>query len=329
MASANSINKTYSLSLISKDIWKNINSLTQENIKQGTLPYIENNPYPQDLNLVNESHLGDINKIQLELGASLMNAKSLEWVFAADAEMIGLELKQNSNGFFMQKNLSRNGDASTDVQFAFLKDQFTPESIKKLFNPSYLESLSKNTESLEKIKKISHQFIINMDEYNRGERENFLIKEKKENLKNNLNNDYLKEKIRETTQKITHSYDNNQKKVFDHLQNYYLKQITGFGTYKLTEENKKSILQAFKEISIVETPRLTELLTESFVLADRKTHYEFAKENIYSELDKTKSVSVLTPSLEQNKEQTRKDKSQEKLRDRDRTLRPHHTRGRQ
>mgnify|MGYP007119906643 CR=1 FL=1 len=104
MASANSINKTYSLSLISKDIWKDINSLAQENIKQGTLPYIENNPYPQDLNLVNESHLGDINKIQLELGASLVNAKSLEWVFAADAEMIGLELKQNSNGFFMQKN---------------------------------------------------------------------------------------------------------------------------------------------------------------------------------------------------------------------------------
>ena len=166
-------------------------------------------------------------------------------------------------------------------------------------------------------------------EGNRGERENLLIKAKKENLKNNLNNDYLKEKIRETTQKITHSYDNNQKKVFDHLQNYYLKQITGFGTYKLTEENKKSILQAFKELSIVETPRLTELLTESFVLADRKTHYEFAKEKIYSERDKSKSVSVLTPSLEQNKEQTRNEKSQEKLRDRDRTLRPHHTRGRQ
>lgn len=325
---ASEITKTYSIEHISQNVWKEINLLTQDNIKQDTLPYLENNPYPQDLNLVNESHLDDMNKIQLELGAALINAKSLEWVFGADAEMIGLELKEGANGFLMHKNITRDGSTSNDVQFAYLKDQFTEESIKRLFEPNYIETLSSDNESLKKIKKVIHNFIINMDEYNRGERESSLIQMRKENLKNNINNDYLKNKIRETTQNITQSYDNNQKRIFEHLQNYYLKQITGFGTYKLSEDTKKSILQAFKELSVIDTPRLTELLTNSFLLADRKTHYEFAAEKIYSELDKKQNISVIVPSLEQNKEQTI-EKSQEKLRDRDRTLRPHHTRGRQ
>ena len=100
--------KTYSTSVLLKDVWKEINNLVQENIIKGTLPYLVNKPYPQDSNLVTTNHLGDINKIELELTAASIGAKSLEWIFEADAEMIGLELKENATGIILTANVNRN-----------------------------------------------------------------------------------------------------------------------------------------------------------------------------------------------------------------------------
>ena len=325
-----SVIKSYPVTVISQDIWKEINTLTQENIKNDTLPYLKNNPYPQDMNLANGTHLGDINKINLELNASLNGSKSLEWIFGADAEIIELELNKNiGKDIVFYKNISRDGNIECDAQRVFLLDQFTTESKNKLFEPDLdkrFANYDKETQGI--IKTIIHNVIKNIDEYNRGEREASLIQQKKQNIRQNLDNDFLKQKIKDRTQEITSDYDKNQKIVFDHLQNYYLKQLTGFGTYNLTNEQKNTILQSFKELTLIDTPRLAETLTNSFLLTDRKTHYEFTQEKIFSEIDKNKELQVVSPEI--TKKQPAQAKiSKDKLRDRDRTLRPQHTRGRQ
>lgn len=322
--------KTLPLSILTKDIWQQINSLTEQNIKEGVLPYLNDQPLPQDMNMVNGSHLGDLNKIELELKASLSSSSSLEWIFGADAEIIGLELDKTKklSDMIVSKNINRNGSVEYDAQYAYLLDDFTNESKKRLFEPDLDQIFGHLPENLQKqIKKVVQNIITNIDEYHRGERETPLIKQKKQNVKDNVSNEFLKGKIKETTQQITNNYDKNQKQVFDHLQNYYLTQITGFKTYQLNEQQKEQLLQSFKELSVVDTPRLTETLTNSYLLAERKTHYEFEKEQIYSQDDKTKDIKVQTPQTSNNITVENEQKSKDKLRDRDRTLRPQHTRG--
>lgn len=317
--------ETYPSSVMSKDVWKNINYLTQENIKNGSLPYLTT-PYPQDTDLVRGSHLGDMRKVLLELNASLIGAKSLEWLFGADAEIVGLELKKGQKTIPFEGNVLRNGTEAKDFQSVYLLDQFTEESKNKLFSPDLdklLSSIEDNTRQL--IKTVAHKIVKNIDEYNRGSTETSLRKQKKENLRNNIENKAIQEQIKDVTAELVSNYDTNQKKIFEHLQNYYLQQLTGFKTFELANEKKEEILKAFKEVSLVETPRLTELLSNSFILADRKTHKEFSKERLFSELDKSEELKVIAP---RGKEKHHK-MSKDKLRDRDRTLRPQITRGRE
>ena len=325
--------RTYPASEASRDIWKSINSLTQRNISEGSLPYLQDNPLPQDMNLVNGSHLSDIGRIELELAGSLAGAKSLEWVFGADAEIIGLELKSPNDGpVVISKNLDRGGKSGSgiDCQNAYLLDQFTDESKTRLFDPNLTQILSgvtdENTQS--KLKTIVHNIIKNMDEYHRGERELPLIRQKRTNLKNNISNDLLQQKIREKTQDLTSGYNTSQKVVFDHLQNYYLKQLTGLSTYNLSNEQRDKISKSFKELSMVDTPRLAEVLASSFLLSDRKTHYEFEQEQIYTLEDKSKKRDTLVPQAAKMRfGRKTQEKKKDKLRDRDRTLRPQHSRG--
>lgn len=326
--------KTYPSTVASQDIWKNINLLTQRNISEDTLPYLQENPLPQDMNLVNGNHLSDISRIELELAGSVAGAKSLEWVFGADAEIIGLELKPNGgDAVVISKHIDRGeGSSRIDCQNAYLFDQFTEESRARLFDPNLsqiLEGLS-DENARARIKTIVHNVINNMDEYHRGERELPLIRQKRNNLKQNIGNNFIQQKIREQTQNLTSGYNTNQKMVFDHLQNYYLQQLTGLSTYNLDDETKARLSKTFKELSVMNTSHLAEVLASSFLLSDRKTHYEFEQEQIYFLDDKTKQRNTLVPlaaKMRPSRKEQNQDKKKDKLRDRDRTLRPQHSRG--
>ena len=79
---------------------------------------------------------------------------------------------------------------------------------------------------------------------------------------------------------------------------------------------------------MVYTPRLAEVLASSFLLSDRKTHYEFEQEQIYTLEDKSKKRDTLVPQAAKMRfGRKTQEKKKDKLRDRDRTLRPQHSRG--
>lgn len=127
--------KTYSLKIAAMDIYKTVNSLMAENIRNGTVPYFMKNPLPQDINIVNGRHSGDINKILIELKAAKIGAKSLRWIYGADASLLGLELKANgTNPNFDTKplicfaNIKKNS-SELDAQCVYLLDQFSDKSI--------------------------------------------------------------------------------------------------------------------------------------------------------------------------------------------------------
>jgi len=215
--------KTYSLGVMSSDIYENITSLAIANVKQGTLPYVKSLPLPQDMNIVNGRHLGDINKIQLELKAAKIGAKSLKWIYGADAELLQLELKdtdpvefqaasqQVSKGNFdcepvvVLANTRRNISKSTlnishesdiaaegmqmDAQCVYLLDQFTDKSIQKALKPQNIEKrLEMYGDPLVKrqVKAISQNMITYMNEYDSGLREQGHRKLMRDNIVSNL-----------------------------------------------------------------------------------------------------------------------------------------------
>lgn len=128
--------RTYALIVSAWDIYKNVNNLMAKNIRNGTVPYFEEKPLPQDMNVVNGRHSGDINKILIELKAAKIGVKSLRWIYGADAALLGLVLKSDSaNPEFDSEplvcfaNMKGNG-SGLDAQCVYLLDQFTDESIR-------------------------------------------------------------------------------------------------------------------------------------------------------------------------------------------------------
>lgn len=146
--------RTYPLEKLAGDIHKEINFNMAECVKNGTVPYVQDNPPPQDMNLANGWHFGDINKILLELHAARIGATSLKWISGADAAMMGLVLKTEENSpeeyadamgrcqaFSTQPvvacaNIRRTQDEPycPDAKTVYLYDQITRESFENLFN---------------------------------------------------------------------------------------------------------------------------------------------------------------------------------------------------
>lgn len=73
--------KTCALGVAAKDIQNYVGFLMGGSISDGTIPYLNDKPLPQDMNVVTGRHLADINKAQLELKAAEIGAKSLKWIY--------------------------------------------------------------------------------------------------------------------------------------------------------------------------------------------------------------------------------------------------------
>ena len=141
--------KTVSVEEAAGNIYKDINELTLQNIEAGTLPFLRDmnteNPLPQDMNMATEGgHFGDINKILLELKAAKTGAKSLKWISGANAGVLGLELKDGKNNdskpIMAFANLRRNSSDELDAQGVYLLDQFTEESLKRVYDTKEIEN---------------------------------------------------------------------------------------------------------------------------------------------------------------------------------------------
>lgn len=326
--------KVYSMHIMAEDIYKNINDLTKDCIQNNTLPYLNDSPLPQDMNIVNGRHLGDINKIQLELKAGQIGAKSLKWIYGADAALMGLELKtpeNSSSEYQVAKNNSRmfntdpiiglanvrrdvslstsnvNNESNIlhegiqmEAQTIYLLDQFTERSVQRALNPIRIEEsleLRGNEESRRHKKIIAQNMLKNIAEYDSGIKGASLREVKRSNLKKNFSRDSsIAESVRDNHQKLTKGYDNFQKQVFAALNAYYVRQETGIQMGKeLNPAQKQMLTIALQELSKNDSPRLAQTLCDTFFFAERSTHYEFSHERIYSQMDLNNRLSVLAP----------------------------------
>jgi len=306
--SLNSEIKTYPKQVMLGDIYKEINSLMKENIKNGAVPFVKETPLPQNMNIVSGRHLGDINKILLELKASRIGAKSLEWISGADAAFLGLELKMKETPVVAFANTIRNKAEAADdgvenlldAQTIYLLDQFTQKSINRALS---FASLDKNLEmtgndKAEIQKKVMAQNMLrNISGYDTGFLEKDLRESKRKNVVANWKDTDIIKDVNESFKNVTEKYSSAEKNIFKVLSNYFLTQNTGLKvTEALSQEEKESLIKKLYEISNVDSPRFAQIAAESSLFAERTTHLGFSYDYIYEQTEnKGKTMTKVFP----------------------------------
>ena len=312
------------------NLYREINLQMLDCIKKDNVPYLKENPLPQDMNVVNGRHFGDINKIRLELKAAQINAKSLKWIYKADADFMGLKLKDGMDvsPLTVYANVNRDGTSlRTESQPVFLLDQFTDESIKSAIELTRSEGTS--NEEVQK-RAIAENMIRNITEYDTGIAEKNLRENKRKNISTNLKNPEIMKEVSSAYNNATKYYDASQKMIFGVLNNFFIRQETSLnlkGSLSATQiENLKS---AFEATAKVDSPRLTQTLAECFLYTQRLTHYGFSPERIYSKEDLNKSLSVFSPAaakFEPKKDPAiNRNNEIEKQREREQEIKPRHS----
>ncbi|WP_149554544.1 hypothetical protein [Treponema pectinovorum] len=284
-----------------KDLYKEINMRMLDCIEKDKVPYLKENPLPQDINVVNGRHFGDINKIQLDLKAAQLGAKSLKWIYKADADFIGLKLKNNIdiNPLTVYANINRDGlSTRTESQSVYLLDQFTDESVKDALELTRTEG--KSDIEIQK-RGIAENMIRNISEYDAGVNEFSLRENKRKNISNNLKNQGILKEVSEAYKNVTQFYDANQKLIFEKLSNYFIRQETGLNLSKSLSSSNEQLKNALEETAKVDSPRLSKTLADCFLYSQRLTHFGFSVERIYTKEDLDKNLMVHSPVASQFK----------------------------
>lgn len=310
--------KTYPVEALTDSIHNEINNLMRDCIKNNRVPYIQSKPLPQDVNVVNGHHLGDINKIYLELKAASICSKSLKWIYGADAALIGLEKKADAEPLMITGNVR----GKVDSQSVYLLEQFTEESLNKALSYS-------RSDDDKKKRTIAQNMIRNITEYDSGTVEAQLRENKRKNISNNLKSQNILKEIKQAFVNATSEYDNSQKIIFSALNNYYIKQETGLELNKpMTEQEKNELLLALENTANTPSPRLALTLADSFLYSQRMTHYDFEQNRIFTKEDYDKKLSVTAPKaaeFEPNKSlELERDKNIERIRERELEVKPRH-----
>lgn len=313
--------KTFPLNYDELSHYKEINSLIKQNLEQGSLPFNNEIPLPLDTNIITGRHFGDINQQKIELKAASIGSRNL-WIFGADAQYLGLELKSvkpseyqkakkaNKNfnckpvvvqanirerlftgkGTNLKTNVAAEG-LGLDCQCAYMIDQFTESSIQKVFSLTSLNRKLGN--DLSPIKEhnslIAKQIIKNINEYNSGNKE-FEHKQKiKKNFALNFNrNTPGFAEAQKKYSNITKSFTPEQKTIFSFYYKHFIEQLSGEKQYQVSTEDKQKLNDAFSKLlkEAEENPQksatITSTIFEAYTFTERLSHHNFSLEPVYT-----------------------------------------------
>ena len=306
--------------MLAGGIHEQINKLMLECIKNNTVPYVQEKPLPQDVNVVNGQHLGDINKVYLELKAAAMGAKSLKWIYGADAAFVGL--KKNTEMNTGPVMITGNVRGSLDSQSIYLLDQFTEDSLNKAL------SFSRSDEDKKK-RTIAQNMIQSMSQYDSGIEESSLREKKRRNISNNLKDRNVLNEVKQAFENAVSGYDDAQKTIFSVLNNYYIKQETGLELQKpLSGQEKEQLVSSLEKTAKTPSPRLAITLADCFLYSERMTHYAFEQNRVFTKEAYNKTLSVTAPKAgefaQKKNSDLEQDRDIDRIRQRELEVKPRH-----
>ncbi|MDR0601514.1 MAG: hypothetical protein LBG42_03965 [Treponema sp.] len=159
--------------------------LAEQCYQSHTIPFAGELPLPENSNITRNIPGGGINTQKLELQAACLGMERLAWIFGADAEYIGLTLKNNEpeteylvsgQGSFypvlLLANIKGRKPEPLDAQYAYFIDQFTETSITRCataFNQELTDGKENSGESVLKRRSfIARHILYSLQEYDSG-----------------------------------------------------------------------------------------------------------------------------------------------------------------
>lgn len=314
--------KTYAVNASADGIdpsYKEINSLIRENLLHGTLPFLRDKPFPPDMNVITGRATADINSEKILLKASSIGAASTMWIYGADAEYLGLELKSSNPAEFreavkknpdfncrpivIQKVRERFSDRDMrsktnvlneglcrDAQCAYLLDQFTEKSVEKVFNLRRLEAKLDGGQGMKSF--LARKIIENRTEYNTGKKSAEHTKAARSNLVANMKrtSPVFREIVNKRNADFKH-YLPEQKAVYDFCYKRFLEQESGERLYVFSDGERERIEKSFAALleKIEENPKISGIIArtifDAYSFSQRLTHRNFSLEPIFTKED--------------------------------------------
>jgi hypothetical protein len=121
-----------------------LQTLLETSCRNQTLPYARETPLPPNTDIVRNSHCNDINAQTIELKAASTGIERTAWIFGADAEFLGLQLrKPEADGSFDPDpvlwfaRVASRPETPVEAQTVYLIDQCAGESLDRLASSAY------------------------------------------------------------------------------------------------------------------------------------------------------------------------------------------------
>jgi hypothetical protein len=219
--------------------------LAEQSYQSRTLPFAFHTPFPANCGLVRNQSEGGINTQKIELQAACLGIDRLAWLFGADAEYIGLTLKNDEpetayltsdQGSFnpvllLAKIKGRNPDP-LDAQYAYFIGQFTDSSIVHCaasLNRELTGSKESGDESVQKRRsRMARNILYALQDYDSGlSRGDSKVQALKNIRENSRQGTAGFTKARFAYQSHTRSLSQAAKTIFNRIRTYIEKQETG------------------------------------------------------------------------------------------------------
>lgn len=309
-----------------------LNNLVKQNIENNTMPYDFVKPYPQNLNIISGNSAGSgINIDKIELKARSIGAQNTLWIYGGDAELLGLELnkKVNCEPVTVQFVYDSNGDKKICTQTAYLLDQFTKESVERLYVAQELAKVFTFSEeknlmiakrTVNEVAKNRYRYNENLNKENAGldsngkriytieseEDRNRRYKFMKQNITLNTQkyrNTYGYKNYMQTVQALASRYLPEQKIIFDYSVKYHINQSCPKDDIivRFSPEQRKQLDRAFSSLleRIEKNPQISGIITrtmfEGFAVSERLTHLDFSVEPVFSREKRTDRKTQSVP----------------------------------
>jgi hypothetical protein len=148
-----------SLKPYSPALWlAELQTLLETSCRNRTIPCEREPPLPHNTDVVRNTHCNDINTQKIELTAAAAGIERTAWIFGADAEFLGLRLREpdandpfDPDPLLWFAHITSRPETPLEAQTVYLIDQFTGESLDRLASYAY-EGFLENREAGEEEK---------------------------------------------------------------------------------------------------------------------------------------------------------------------------------
>jgi hypothetical protein len=135
----------------------------------GNFPFSGGEPPPENTNLITGNRPYDLNAQRIDLHAASAGISRSLWLFSADAEILGLELKDGQKPLLIFANITAAGhEPRLEAHHAYLLDQFSPETISRLYEYASPESINLEDANSRRRYSAAKSAVLNIANYDSG-----------------------------------------------------------------------------------------------------------------------------------------------------------------